>query len=156
MEKLSTHFSIWEFERSQTAKRLGISNKMNETEILNAEGVAHNVLEPIRKHFGCSIYISSGFRGKALNKAINGSSTSQHCKGEAVDIDMDGYYGVTNAEIFRYVLNNIDFDQLIWEFGDDKNPDWVHISYSINKQKQRNEVLRAVRTKDGVQYHKYI
>ena len=144
MEKLSTHFSIWEFERSQTAKRLGISNKMNETEILNAEGVAHNVLEPIRKHFGCSIYISSGFRGKALNKAINGSSTSQHCKGEAVHIDMDGYYGVTNAEIFRFVLNNIDFDQLIWEFGSDENPAWVHVSYSEDNNRMQKLIAKKV------------
>jgi len=157
MEKLSTHFSVWEFERSQTAKRLGIANKMEPEHIENAKALCENVLEPLRKHLNMPIKISSGFRSVELNKAI-GSKTarSQHCKGEAVDIDMDGYYQTTNAEVFRWLLNNTDFDQIIWEFGDDKNADWIHVSYSKSKEKQRNEVLRAVRTDKGVEYHKYI
>ena len=156
MEKLSEHFSVWEFERSQTAKRLGLNNSMTEEHKENAKALCINILEPLRKHLNMPIKISSGYRGKELNKAINGASTSQHCKGEAVDIDMDGYYGTTNYQIFHWLLNNVDFDQMIYEFGTDTNPDWVHISYSKSKTKQRNEVLRAVRTKNGTEYHKYI
>ena len=157
MEKLSTHFSVWEFERSQTAKRLGISNKMDQEHKDNAKALCENVLEPLRKHLNMPIKISSGFRSVELNKAIGSKSArSQHCKGEAVDIDMDGYYQTSNAEVFRWLLNNTDFDQIIWEFGDNKNADWIHVSYSKSKEKQRNEILRAVRTDKGVEYLKYI
>lgn len=156
MERLSEHFTRFEFEKSQSAKRLGIPNKMNAEQLDNAKALCENILEPLRKHINCPVIISSGFRSKELNSAIKGSQKSQHSKGEAVDIDMEGFYGITNYDIFKFLLHNTDFDQLIWEFGDNNNPDWIHISYSKSKTKQRNEVLRAVRTANGTEYHKYI
>ena len=103
------------------------------------------MFEPIRLHFKTPIFISSGYRSKALNDFIKGSATSQHCKGEAIDIDMDASNaGVTNKMVFDFIKDRLDFDQLIWEFGTDSNPDWVHVSYS--KEKNRKQKLKAVRS----------
>jgi hypothetical protein len=102
-------------------------------------------------HFGVPIHISSGYRSEALNKFIKGSSSSQHCKGEAIDIDMDGSSsGVTNADVYNFIKDNLEFDQLIWEFGTDKNPDWVHVSYT--KGKNRKQKLKAVRANGKTSY----
>jgi hypothetical protein len=91
------------------------------------------------------IHISSGYRSKALNTAIGGSLTSQHCSGEAIDIDMDGSANkVTNKMVFDFIKSHLNFDQLIWEFGTKDAPDWVHVSFESNG-KQRKQVLRAVR-----------
>jgi len=89
------------------------------------------------------IFISSGYRSPHLNISIGGISTSQHCKGEALDLDADGY----NYKLFNYIFENLDFDQLIWEFGDDKNPAWVHVSYKIDEN--RNQVLKAYKDEQG-------
>ena len=146
--QLSQNLSLLEMTNSQTAKRLGISNQPTEAHLASMKVLAENIFQPIRKHFAKPIWISSGYRSEALNKAIKGSKTSQHCKGEAMDIDMDGRGGPTNTEIFHYIKDNLPFDQLIWEFGDNEKPDWVHVSYKKGGP-QRGQILRAVRNSAG-------
>lgn len=152
--KLSAHLDLSEVTRSDSAKRNGISNMPTPEHIENFKLLAEKIFEPVREHFGVPIRISSGYRSKELNAKIGGSATSQHCKGQAVDIDMDGTSnGVTNADVFKYIKDNLPFDQLIWEFGSDTNPDWVHVSYNVN---QRGEVLKAVKVNNVTKYIKYI
>ena len=147
--QLSKHLSLAEVTRSETAKRRGISNQPTAEHLENFKLLAEKVFEPIRLHFGVPIHISSGYRSAALNKAVGGSKTSQHCSGEAIDIDMDGSAnGITNKMIFDFIKDNLQFDQIIWEFGTDSNPDWVHVSYE-SSGKQRKQVLKAVK-KGGV------
>jgi hypothetical protein len=143
--KISQHLSLSEVTRSDSAKRHGIDNTPTAEHLENFKVLAEKVFEPIRAHFGVPIHISSGYRSKALNAFIKGSASSQHCKGEAIDIDMDGSSnGVTNKMIFDFIKEKLDFDQLIWEFGSDKNPDWVHVSYT--KGGNRKQKLKAVRS----------
>jgi zinc D-Ala-D-Ala carboxypeptidase len=150
--QLSEHLSLAEVTRSESAKRKGISNMPTPAHIENFKLLAENIFEPIRKHFGKPIYISSGYRSEALNKAVGGAKSSQHCKGEAIDIDMDGNAnGVTNKMVFDYIKDNLNFDQLIWEFGTTSNPDWVHVSYNSDG-KQRKQILRAVKSGRGTSY----
>ncbi len=151
--QLSEHLALSEVIRSETAKRKGISNMPTETHIANFKVLAEKVFEPIRKHFGKPIHISSGYRSIALNKAIGGSLTSQHCSGEAIDIDMDGTL-IKNAEIFNFIKDNLKFDQLIWEFGTSDNPDWVHVSYK-STGKQRNQIIKAVKSGKTTNYIPY-
>ena len=146
--QLSKNLSLLEMTNSQTAKRLGISNQPTEAHLASMKVLAENIFQPIREHFAKPIWISSGYRSEALNKAIKGSKTSQHCKGEAMDIDMDGHKGPTNAEVFNYIKENLNFDQLIWEFGSKTSPDWVHVSYKKGGP-QRKQILRAVRNSTG-------
>ena len=148
--QLSKNLSLSEVTRSETAKRRGISNMPTPEHIENFKKLAENVFQPIRDHFGVPIRISSGYRSKELNTAIGGSLSSQHCQGEAIDIDMDGT-SITNAQIFNYIKENLEFDQLIWEFGTDTNPDWVHVSYE-STGKQRKMMLKAVKKGNGTQY----
>mgnify|MGYP001161214107 FL=1 len=142
--KLSQNLSLKECTKSITASRKGIDNTPGEKEIANLKQIAENVFQPIRDHFGVPIYISSGYRSKKLNTAIGGSRTSQHCQGRALDLDADVFGRVTNAEIFHYIKDCLDFDQLIWELGDDSNPAWVHVSYN-SPTENRGRVLRATR-----------
>ena len=121
--------------------------------IENFKLLAEKVFQPIREHFGVPIHISSGYRSKALNTAVGGSLSSQHCSGEAIDIDMDGT-SVTNAQIFNYIKDNLNFDQMICEFGTDSNPDWVHVSYE-STGKQRKQILKAVKSAKGSAYLPY-
>jgi hypothetical protein len=149
--KLSNNLDLSEVTRSESAKRNGISNMPTEEHIENFKLLAEKIFQPIREHFAVPIHLSSGYRSKELNAKIGGSSSSQHCKGEAIDIDMDGSpNGVTNADIFNYIKDNLVFDQLIWEFGTDKNPDWVHVSYS--KYKNRNQKLKAIKSNGKTSY----
>lgn len=153
--KLSEHLDLSEVIRSESAKRNGLSNMPIEAHIKNLKLLAENIFQPIRNNFRCPIHISSGYRSIELNKAIKGSLTSQHCTGEALDIDMDGTpNGVTNKMVFDYIKDNLDFDQLIWEFGNDNNPDWVHVSYE-STGKQRKQVLKAIRKNGKTQYKTY-
>ena len=150
--KLSEHLSLSEVIRSESAKRNGISNMPTEQHIANFKLLAEKVFEPIRAHFRCPIHISSGYRSIELNRAVKGSLTSQHCQGEAIDIDMDSTpNGVTNKMVFDFIKNNLEFDQLIWEFGTNENPDWVHVSYE-STGKQRKQVLKAIRSNGSTQY----
>ena len=139
--QLSKNLTLAEVIRSESAKRKGISNMPTPEHIENFKLLATKIFQPIREHFGIPIHISSGYRSAALNKAIGGSKTSQHCSGEAIDIDMDGT-SITNAAIFNYIKDNLEFDQLIWEFGTKTNPDWVHVSYETTG-KQRKQILVA-------------
>lgn len=148
--QLSKNLSLAEVIRSETAKRNGISNMPTEEHIENFKKLAENVFQPIRDHFGVPIHISSGYRSKALNTKIKGSSSSQHCSGEAIDIDMDGT-SITNKQIFDYIKDNLQFDQLIWEFGTDANPDWVHVSYE-STGKQRKQILKAIKKGNATTY----
>jgi zinc D-Ala-D-Ala carboxypeptidase len=151
--QLSKNLVLAEVIRSETAKRKGISNMPTPEHIENFKKLAENVFQPIRDHFGVPIYISSGYRSKALNKAVGGSLSSQHCQGEAIDIDMDGT-SITNKQIFDFIKDNLVFDQMIWEFGTDKNPGWVHVSYE-STGKQRKQILKAVKIKGKTSYLPY-
>ena len=145
--QLSKNLSLAEMTRSESAKRLGISNMPTTEHLENMRKLAINIFQPIREHFNVPVHISSGYRSAELNKKMKGASkTSQHCKGEAIDIDMDNT-SVSNASIFNWIKDNLVFDQLIWEFGNDNNPDWVHVSYSATG-KQRKQILKAIK-KDG-------
>jgi hypothetical protein len=148
--QLSKNLALAEVTRSETAKRKGISNMPTPEHIENFKKLAENVFQPIREHFGVPIHISSGYRSYALNKAVGGSASSQHCSGEAIDIDMDGT-SITNKQIFEFVRDNVNFDQMIWEFGTDANPDWVHVSYE-STGKQRKQILKATKTASGTKY----
>jgi hypothetical protein len=150
--KLSNHLTLAEMIRSDSAKRLGISNQPTSEHLDNMKELAINVFEPIREHFGVPIYISSGYRSEALNKAVKGSKSSQHCKGQAMDIDMDGSGLISNKDVFKYIRENLSFDQLIWEFGDSNNPDWVHVSYDSTN---RGQVLKAIKKGKTTQYIPY-
>ena len=153
--QLSKHLSLAEVTRSDSAKRNGISNEPTAEHLNNFKLLAEKVFEPIREHFKVPIHISSGYRSSALNKKIGGSLTSQHCQGEAIDIDMDGSAsGVTNAQVFNYIKDNLNFDQLIWEFGTSSNPDWVHVSYE-STGKQRKQILKAVKVGGKTSYVPY-
>lgn len=149
--KISPHLNLAEITRSDTAKRQGIDNTPTAEHLENFKLLADKVFEPIREHFGVPIFISSGYRSEALNKFIKGSSSSQHCKGEAIDIDMDGSDSeVTNKMVFDFIVSNLEWDQIIWEFGTDSNPDWVHVSYT--KGKNRKQKLKAVRKNGKTSY----
>jgi len=151
-EKLSANFSLAEFTRSDTAKRKGIDNNPTLEHCEAAMALAENIFQPIREHFDVPIFVSSGYRSAALNKAIGGSQTSQHSKGEAIDIDMDDRKGPENEDIFYYIKENLPFDQLIWEFGTDKRPDWVHVSYKKDGP-QRGQILKAKRNSAGKTFY---
>lgn len=140
--KISAHLTLAELIRSDSAKRLKISNQPLPEHLDNMKVLAKNVFEPIRNHFKSPIYISSGYRSEKLNKAIKGSKYSQHCLGQAIDIDMDGSGLISNSNVFNFIKDNLDFDQLIWEFGDNYNPDWVHVSY-VSPERNRKQILVA-------------
>lgn len=150
--KLSAHFALAEFTRSESAKRHGVSNEPTPEHLKNLITLCEKVLEPIRMKFG-PINISSGYRSKALNHYIGGSLNSQHCEAKACDIDMDGMGGASNTEIFNYIKDSLDFDQLIWEFGDNNKPDWVHVSY--NEGKNRKQMLKALKVNGKTVYAPY-
>jgi zinc D-Ala-D-Ala carboxypeptidase len=156
MEMISEHLSIKEVTKSNTAKRLGIDNNPTPEHLENLKLLGEKVFEPIRNHFKKPIGVSSGYRSQAVNEATPGSSaTSQHCSGEALDLDQDGLNtGITNKMVFDYIKENLDFDQLIWEYGDSKNPDWVHVSYE-SSGRQRKQVLRCTRVNGKPKYSQY-
>jgi hypothetical protein len=154
--QISKHLSLAEVSRSETAKRKGINNTPSGEHLENFKKLAENIFEPIREHFGVPIHISSGYRSKELNAAIGGSSSSQHCSAEAIDIDMDGSpNGVTNKMVFDFIKDNLNFDQLLWEFGNDTNPDWVHVSYE-STGKQRKQILKVIKANGKTSYVPYV
>lgn len=146
MGKLSKHVSYKEGVYSVTALRLGLKNDPSDDHLNNMMTISEKVFEPLRTHVGGPIKINSFYRGPELNKAIGGSAKSQHCHGQAMDID-DTYGNASNAEMYNWIKANLDYDQMIWEFGTDENPDWVHVSY-VNPDVNRNRCLKAYR-KDG-------
>lgn len=133
--QISKHLSFEEATHSDTADSLGIvNNNPNLSVIANMKLLAENVFEPIREHFNAPINVSSMYRGLNLNNAVKGSITSQHCSGQAMDIDN---VKPTNKEVFDYIKKNLEFDQLINEH----DYSWIHVSFS--KDKNRKQILRA-------------
>jgi len=148
---ISNHISYKEGVYSITATRRGIDNTPDDEQLANMELIAEKVFEPLREWVDGPIKVNSFFRSVDLNKAIGGSSKSQHCKGQAMDID-DTFKVVANSDMYNYIKNNLDFDQLIWEFGDDENPDWLHVSY-VSKDENRKRCLRAIRSGGRTTYN---
>ncbi len=150
MERISEHISYKEGIKSNTATRLGIKNTPDDYRITNMVNIGVNVFEPLREYVGGPIRINSFYRCEELNRAIGGSSRSQHCEGRAIDLD-DILGHKTNAEMYQYIKDNLSFDQLIWEFGDDTNPDWIHVSY-VHPDENRKRCLRAERINGKTTY----
>ena len=147
---ISKHISNKEGVYSRTALRLNIDNTPTEEHKKNMRLLAKNIFEPLRAYVGGPIKINSFYRSPELNKAIGGSTKSQHCNGQAIDID-DTFGRATNAEMFEFIKQHLNFDQMIWEFGDDKNPNWVHVSY-VSPQENRNRCLKAYKENNKTKY----
>lgn len=143
--QLTNNFSLKELTVSDTATRLGLDNTPNETVILNLKALAENILQPVREHYGKSVKVNSGYRAPEVNAAVGGSKTSDHCKGQAADIEING---VANGDLAQYIVDNFKFTQVILEFYKQGVPDsgWVHVSYDMNDLKC--QVLTATK-KDG-------
>ena len=141
MTRLSKNFSLQEFTKSQTALRMGIDNTPGEEHLASATALFENVVQKVRDKFGPTV-INSGYRGAELNKAIGGSATSQHCKGEAADIECPG---TPNYDVAKYIQDELEFDQLILEFYTPGIPDsgWVHVSYK--SEGNRKQSLTAMK-----------
>ena len=152
-DRISEHVSLKEGIKSHTATRLNINNVPSDLDLINMKTIADEVFEPLREFVGGPISINSFYRSPKLNSAIGGSTSSQHCIGCAIDID-DTYGYKTNAEMFEYIKCNLDYDQMIWEFGSNTNPDWVHISY-ISEDANRRRCLKAYK-EDGKTKYKII
>ncbi len=151
--KLSKNLSLAEVFKSATATRRGINNYTEDKTVLdNLKLLADNIFQPIRDHFNKPIFVVSGYRCELLNRAVGGATSSQHKLGQAIDIDQDGRSKITNAEVFNYIKDNLEFDQLIWEFGTDENPDWVHVSYS---NRHRKQILKATKVHGRTKYKIY-
>ena len=147
---ISKHVSYKEGTFSVTATRLGVDNTPNDEQLANMELVAEKVFEPLREWVGKPIKVNSFFRGLKLNTAIGGARKSQHMKGQAMDID-DNYGHATNAEMYHWIKENLDFDQLIWEFGDDDIPNLLHVSY-VSPEDNRNRCLKAYKEQGRSKY----
>tara|TARA_R110000751_G_scaffold240633_3_gene341235 strand:- start:531 stop:998 length:468 start_codon:yes stop_codon:yes gene_type:complete len=145
---ISSYVSYNEVVYSQTAIRNDIENSPNITQLSNIRVAAEELFDVLRDWVGGPVKINSCFRSEELNNRIGGAKSSQHManNGGAFDID-DTYKHKTNAQMFQHIKDNLDFDQLIWEFGDDNNPNWVHVSYK--SEGNRKQVLRAIKDDDG-------
>jgi zinc D-Ala-D-Ala carboxypeptidase len=150
MKKISEHITYAEAIHSNTAKRRGIDNTPSPSHVESMKITAEKIFEPLRKWVGGPIKVSSMFRSSALNEAIKGSSSSQHMKGQAMDLD-DVYGFKTNAEMYHWIKDNLNFDQLIWEFGTDTNPNWIHVSY-VSDEDNRNRCLKAYKEGGKTKY----
>ena len=141
MVRLSKNFTLQEYTKSQTATRKGIDNTPGEEHLAKAKSLFENVVQKVRDNFGVTV-INSGYRGQALNEAVGGSEKSQHCKGEAVDIECPG---TPNYDVAKWIADTLDFDQLILEFYTPGIPDsgWVHVSYK--SEGNRKSVLTAMK-----------
>jgi len=141
MVRLSKNFTLAEFTKSQTATRKGLDNTPGAEHLENAKALFENVVQKVRDKFGVTV-INSGYRGPALNEAVGGSSKSQHCKGEAADIECPG---TGNYDVAKWISENLDFDQLILEFYTPGIPDsgWVHVSYK--SEGNRKSILTAMK-----------
>ena len=146
MENISKHISWHEGTYSRTGERRDLDNTPNKDQLKCMKEVAENLFEPLREWVGGGIKINSFFRGEPVNTAIGGSTRSQHMKGQAIDID-DTFGHKTNAEMYHYIKDNLDFDQMIWEFGTDKNPNWLHISWVSHRPNRKK--LTIAKKVDG-------
>lgn len=145
MTQLSKNFTLAEFTKSETALRKGLDNTPTLQVIENLQKLVDNVIQPIRDHYGKSVKINSGYRAPEVNASVGGSKTSDHCKGQAADIEITG---VANGDLAQYIVDNYKFTQVILEFYTQGIPDsgWVHVSYDPANLKC--EVLTAVK-QDG-------
>ena len=150
MDRLTKHVSYKEGVHSITALRLGLKDDPSDDHLQSMILLSEKIFEPLRMHVGGPIKINSFYRGPELNKAIGGSAKSQHCHGQAMDID-DTYGHASNKEMFNWIKANLDYDQMIWEFGTDENPDWVHVSY-VDPGSNRNRCLKAYREDGKTKY----
>ena len=148
--KISDHITYAEAIHSNTGKRMGIDNTPSQTQVEAMKLLAEKVFEPLREWVGGPIKVNSFFRSEALNEAIGGSGTSQHCKGQAIDID-DVYGKKTNADMYHWIQCNLNYDQMIWEFGTDTQPNWIHVSY-VSEEKNRNKCLKAYKENGKTKY----
>ena len=153
MENISKHITYQEATSSNTAIKRKIQNIPNAIQLANMKLLAEKVFEPLREKIANPIKISSFFRSVALNKAIGGSSTSQHTATNGAAMDLQAIKGATNRDIFDYIKDNLTVDQLIYEFGDSQNPAWVHVSYK--KEGNRNQILRAIKVNGKTKYIKW-
>lgn len=136
--KLSKNLSLSEVTYSKTALRRNIDNTPTDEHIENLKYLAENAFQPMRDHFGVPIYVSSGYRSPELNEAIGGSPRSFHCHGMALDLDQDGRNkGVSNCDVFHYIKDNLPFTELIWEFGDEYEPNWVHVALARGRENEK-------------------
>jgi len=147
---ISDHITYAEAIHSNTAKRKGIDNTPSPTQVEAMKLTAEKVFEPLREWVGGPIKVNSFFRSVPLNEKIGGVASSQHCKGQAIDLD-DVYGRKSNAEMYHWIKENICFDQLIWEFGTDMNPNWIHVSY-VSKEDNRNRCLKAYKESYKTKY----
>jgi hypothetical protein len=150
MTALSKYATLDECSRSVTASRLGIDNNPPVEVRDNLREVCSKVFDPCREFVGGPLAIASGYRSPKLNKAVGGSKTSEHMVGQALDIDCDTFGNKTNAELFYFIKDNLEFNQLIWEFGTDKNPEWIHVSYS--RLHNKKQILKASKIKGKTVY----
>ena len=150
MENISKHISWHEGTYSRTGERRDLDNTPNEEQLKCMKEVAVNLFEPLREWVGGPIKINCFFRGEPVNTAIGGSTRSQHMKGQAIDID-DTFKHKTNAEMYYYIKDNLDFDQMIWEFGTDKNPNWLHISW-VSHRPNRKKLTIAKKVNGKTKY----
>ena len=140
--KLTENFSLSEMIKSETALRHGLENNPGDAEIANLKLLAEKVLQPIRNHYKTGVKVNSGFRHPEVNAAVGGSKTSDHCKGQAADIEIPG---VANADLAEWIKGNLEFTQLILEFYTPGIPDsgWVHVSY--DKSNLKKQVMTAMK-----------
>ena len=151
MKKISKHISYKEATFSQTATRKDIDNIPSAEILERMKAVAENIFEPLRAHVGGPIKINSFYRSINLNVAIGGAKSSQHTRGEAMDID-DTFGHMSNKNMFEFIKDELDFDQLIWEFGDDNNPAWIHVSY-VSNENNRRRILKASKQQGKTVYN---
>ena len=156
MKYVSKYVSYAEGCKSQTATRYGIDNTPSDEVLEKMRIVAHLVFDVVREDFNKPIGIASFYRSPKLNTAVGGAKNSQHVLGEAIDIDADIFdNGITNKQIFDYIRSYVDYDQLIWEAGDDSNPEWIHVSFKSNTENRHNALIGYM-DKGRMQYKKYI
>jgi hypothetical protein len=151
--KVGDNLTIAECIKSETAIRKSIDNTPTQEHYEAMFLLVTKVYDPLCKKLGAKLPFTSFYRSGKLNKVIGGAASSQHSKGQAIDIDVDGMANITNSVVFNAILNLLDFDQLIWEFGDDKSPAWVHVSYK--KQGNRKQVLCAKKFNGNTIYTTY-
>ena len=149
-QRISKHISYREGVYSITALRLGLKNDPSDDHLRNMKLLSEKVFEPLRMYVGGPIRINSFYRGPELNKAIGGSAKSQHCKGQAMDID-DTFGVMSNSTMFNWIRMILDFDQMIWEFVDENNPECIHVSYE-DPGSNRNRCLKAYRENGKTKY----
>ena len=154
--KISQFVSLSEVTKSNTATRKGIMNIPNEDQLNRIATLAVLIFDPLRDWVGGAVKINSGFRSEALNKAIGGSKTSQHMANNGAAFDIDDTFGhATNSQMFHYIKDNMSFDQMIWEFGDDENPEWVHVSYGTAATNRMEVLIAKKNSKNKTYYVKY-